>query len=308
MMVQKEFLNEEVRYGYTVSSTMKRVWACELNLLEEFSRVCNKHSLRFWIDSGTLLGAIRHKGFIPWDDDIDVVMLREDYDKLVSISDSEFKKPYLFQTAYNEKQFVRGHAQLRDTRTTAIIPIELYKDFNQGIFIDIFVMDYVPDDEKEEAKQEWRAYRLRDKLEYRATPLVYFKNDRERFIQSVRYKIKYFTKKSFNKLYKRYEDLFRQNIASQCSRVACTAWVYRCLRRDKHFYDETVYVDFEHLKVPAPKEYDKLLTVQYGDYMTPVKVPTCHGELIFDTDTPSNVTIKRLRKDKHKLKEIFTEK
>ena len=139
MNLQKDFLKEEIRCGHTVSTHVKKVWACELNLLQEFAKVCDKHGLHFWIDSGTLLGAIRHKGFIPWDDDIDVVMFREDYDKLVAIAHSEFKDPYLFQTAYTEKQFVRGHAQLRDTRTTAIIPEEVYKDFNQGIFIDIFV-------------------------------------------------------------------------------------------------------------------------------------------------------------------------
>lgn len=307
-MVQKDFFNEEVRSGYTITPAMKKVWACELNLLEVFAAVCNKHGLRFWIDSGTLLGAIRHKGFIPWDDDIDVVMFREDYDKLVSIAASEFKKPYIFQTAYTEKQFVRGHAQLRDTRTTAIIPVELYKNFNQGIFIDIFVMDYVPNDEKEQIKQEWRAHRLRDKLEFRANPLRYFMNDKERLLQSIRYKIKYFTKKSFNRLYKRYEDLFRQNLASECACVASLAWLYSATRRDKHYYDETVFVDFEHLKVPAPKGYDKLLTDQYGDYMTPVKVPTYHGQIIFDAGTPADVTIRRLRKDKNKIKEIFTEK
>ena len=308
MNLQKDFFKEEIRCGHTVSTHVKKVWACELNLLQEFAKVCDKHGLHFWIDSGTLLGAIRHKGFIPWDDDIDVVMFREDYDKLVAIAHSEFKDPYLFQTAYTEKQFVRGHAQLRDTRTTAIIPEEVYKDFNQGIFIDIFVMDYVPDDEKEQIKQEWRAHRLRDKLEFRANPLRYFMNDKERLLQSIRYKIKYFTKKSFNRLYKRYEDLFRQNRADECSDVACVAWLYRCLRRDKHYYDETIYVDFEHLKMPAPKEYDKLLTAQYGDYMTPVKGTTFHGEIIFDPDTPFDVSIRMIRKDKRRIKEMFNKK
>lgn len=307
-MVQEDFFNEEVRSGFTVTPAMKKVWACELALLEEFARVCDKNALRYWVDSGTLLGAIRHKGFIPWDDDIDVVMFREDYDRLLSIARSEFRKPYVFQTAYTEKHYVRGHAQLRDSRTTAIIPVELFKDFNQGIFIDIFVLDYVPDDEKEEKAQEWRAHRLRDKLEFRANPLRYFMNDRKRFLKSIRYKLKYFTKRSFNKLYGRYEDLFRQNSASKCSRVASLAWLYSSVRRDKHYYDETVFVDFEHLKVPVPKEYDKLLTVQYGDYMTPVKIPTYHGMIIFDSETPSDATIKRLRKDKRKIKEIFTEK
>ena len=133
-------------------------------------------------------------------------------------------------------------------------------------------------------------------------------NDKERLLQSIRYKIKYFTKKSFNRLYKRYEDLFRQNLASECTCVASLAWLYSSTRRDKHYYDETIYVDFEHLKMPAPKEYDKLLTAQYGDYMTPVKGTTFHGEIIFDPDTPSDVSIRMIRKDKRRIKEMFNKK
>lgn len=292
---RKDFLLEETRCGHVVSKTMKKIWACQLNILELFSDVCSRNGLRFWLDSGTLLGAVRHKGYIPWDDDIDVVMFREDYDKLVNIAQREFTHPYIFQTAYTESNFVRGHAQLRDARTTAIIPCELHKDFNQGIFIDIFVMDNVPDDKREEDRQMYEAYKLRDRLEALARPVKCMES-RAQLYAALKHRFRYPTRRAFRKLYKRYEDVFRQNPADTSSMIACTSWVYKSERRDRHLYDETIYLDFEYLKMPAPKGYDRLLTIQYGDYMTPVMAPTCHGDIIFDPDTPADLKIKELRK------------
>ncbi|WP_302782657.1 LicD family protein, partial [Acidaminococcus intestini] len=143
------FLDEEVQDGFLVSQKRKEVWAVELDLLTEFDRVCKKYKLRYFADGGTLLGAIRHGGFIPWDDDIDLAMFRDDYDKLCSIALHEFKNPYFFQTEYTDRGSLRGHAQLRNSNTTAILRNSLnckYK-FNQGIFIDIFPMDSVTENQ-----------------------------------------------------------------------------------------------------------------------------------------------------------------
>ena len=134
------FLGEEVRCGYTVSEKQKKVWAIELDLLAEFDRVCKKHSIRYQIFAGTLLGAVRHSGFIPWDDDIDVCLLREDYDRLIKNRD-EFRHPYFLQTPDNDKRFFSVHTRLRNSETTGIIKGQADESYNNGIFMDVFVMD-----------------------------------------------------------------------------------------------------------------------------------------------------------------------
>lgn len=156
----EHFLDEEVRYGYTVTEKMKKVWAVELDLLNEFQKVCNQYNLKYYAIAGTLLGAVRHQGFIPWDDDVDVVMFREDYDKLISIASSVFSAPYDFMASGKIEHFFRGHAQLRNRMTTGILPSELKQKFsyNQGIWIDIFPLDGVPEENKKEC---FTYYKLR---------------------------------------------------------------------------------------------------------------------------------------------------
>ena len=145
-------LLEETRDGYTISADMKKVWAVEMKLLKKLLDVCNRHHLRIWAEGGTLLGTIRHHGFIPWDDDIDMAMLRDDYDKLQAIAREEFQAPFFFQSGYTD-QFAWGFSKLRMDGTAAILPSDIYQQHHLGIFIDIFCYDAVPDDKNEIKKQ-----------------------------------------------------------------------------------------------------------------------------------------------------------
>ena len=86
------FLEPEERCGYQVTTKLKKIWAVELDLLDQFQKVCAKHNIKYQVFAGTLLGAVRHKGFIPWDDDIDVCMPREDYDKILPLLKDFFSK------------------------------------------------------------------------------------------------------------------------------------------------------------------------------------------------------------------------
>ena len=143
------FLEEETRCDYRVSRQMKEIWAVEMDLLRQLDHVCSSLGIHYFACGGTLLGAVRHQGFIPWDDDIDVAMLREDYVKLCQAY-TQFQKPYELQYFDVTEGYFTGHAQLRNTQTTGALKMFLdaksKMSYNQGIFIDIFPLDAIPDD------------------------------------------------------------------------------------------------------------------------------------------------------------------
>ena len=92
-ILPESFFQEETRDGFVVTESRKKLWGILLDLLLKFDEVCKNNDLRYFLSCGSMLGAVRHKGFIPWDDDIDVCMPREDYDRLLTLSD-EFRSPY----------------------------------------------------------------------------------------------------------------------------------------------------------------------------------------------------------------------
>jgi len=113
-----------------------------LEMLIEFDAICKKHQLQYWLDSGTLLGAVRHQGFIPWDDDIDLSMPVEDYNKFLKIAKSELSSEIFFQTSQTDKDFKFDYIKLRSNKASIVEFHEKDKQikYHQGVFVDIFPM------------------------------------------------------------------------------------------------------------------------------------------------------------------------
>ena len=139
-VVGREFLEPEVRSGFLVTAGQKKVWAVELDLLRELHEVCERHGLTYYLIFGSLLGAMRHGGFIPWDDDMDVCLPRGDYERLLELG-GEFRHPYFLQTPTTDPGFFFSHAKLRNSETSALDYPFLHQGFNMGIFIDVLPLD-----------------------------------------------------------------------------------------------------------------------------------------------------------------------
>ncbi len=273
LKIPEGFYSDEERCGFLVTRKRKEVWAVELDLFAKFDEVCKKHNLKYFADSGTLLGAVRHKGFIPWDDDMDVAMFRDDYDKLCKIAVEEFKYPYFFQTEYTDFGSRRGHAQLRNSMTTGILKEELEKKLkiNQGIFFDIFPLDNLP--KASERKEFWgKLYDLKIQIE------KYAAENPDNIYDS------------YNKYYYLFEEYAKKYNDYDSGKMAFSTYLinYKEGMRYKKDYEEIITVPFEFLNMNIPIGYKNVLRTTYGVWNKFKVVKTDHGGVIFDTDKPYN--------------------
>lgn len=292
--VPNGFLNEEERCGYVVTIKMKKIWAVELDLLNQLDVVCNKYGLTYYADSGTLLGAVRNNGFIPWDDDIDVIMPRKDYNKLIRKHTKEFKSPYFLQSAYSDDGYFRGHAQLRNSLTTGMLPNEApIVNFNQGIFLDIFPVDFLPRSKKE----------IYDKIKRLNTYRKYYDErvygGKLNTLKDIVYKKMIFMGGG-SLSFRRFEKISSEKNGKYIDKVM----YYRDYNEFKYIPFESLgkpkYSRFEFLKIPIPCDFDSILKKYYGNnYMIPQNNVSGHhlvGDTIIEPETPYKNILNKMRK------------
>lgn len=298
LIIDESFFLQEERDGFMVSAEMKKVWAAELDLLNEFTRVCAENNLKWFVHAGTLLGAVRHHGYIPWDDDVDVVMPRRDYEKLCSIAPSVFFHPYFFQNGETDPWFAKNFSRLRNSLTTGIVKNYISRNypFNQGIYIDIFPFDNIPDEEGQRNEYYTELTRLNIEA-WNYMDIVHHYHPRKGL--PLAKQIKYLIKHIYFKYVLRMQDDFRLKMKQHYDLITKynqieTSFVSESIvpplgrwEWKREWVEDVVYMPFEMLSVPVPVGFTECLEAGFGkDWRVPKQVGALHGSILFDVDKP----------------------
>lgn len=271
-------------------SSLEDVQNCSLEILDTFIDFCEKHNLTYYADSGTLLGAIRHKGFIPWDDDIDIAMPRKDFNRLIEIADSEFKYPYRLLSFHNEKNalVIARFCKLDTARISKHNLNDICRDkaghftHKLGIVIDICPIDHI-----EDYKYEKQLDMLHNVVKFVNTFFMF------RTVTHTEYNKELNFEDSQTAIRLLHKTLTRIDNANKNSDIViCSGWVgfkdYK-IAYPASIYEKALYVNFNGLKhkLAIPVGYDECLRLTYGDYMTPIKDSSCHDafkNVIYDVN------------------------
>ncbi len=238
--------------------TIDEIKQTELSILDYIDCVCKQHNIRYYLAYGTLLGAIRHKGFIPWDDDIDIYMLREDYDRFIKLLSAEKDNHYSILSIYNDSDYFYEFAKVVDNRT-CVITENVKENHNEGVWVDIFPLDDAP---KFLRMTKWLiniivAFRILSV--YESFPY----EKRSWVLYPMWFLSRLFGSRFFLKLS---DYIVKSGKSNDYVGYMCSMGVSKYFF-SKHWCDDTILVNFEGENYPAFKHFDDYLKYQYGNYM-----------------------------------------
>ncbi len=296
-----KFFEDEIRDGYFVRSEMKRRWAAEMEVLAEIDRVCKKNGIRYFADCGTLLGAVRHNGFVPWDDDMDIAMFRSDYMRFLSIVKEELLPPFMGINMYHYADFDRAFMSVQNG-----LGLNLNEDFLHrfhgcpyGSGVDIFCLDNMWESEEEfyniieltdfvslvnkivDMRREEKEF---GKLQEDNEHWLRIKKASDVFsTEDLLLKVESMCNLKINREKNIKNQLFRilDGAYSLCDNETsefvvdmafATGFEYRRAGLKREWYREAVELPFENITIPVPIEYHKVLEQLYGiGYLWPVQ-------------------------------------
>ena len=296
MDIDKEYLEDEVREGFFVPAEIKQAWSAQLEVLNDIDKVCRDNGIQYFADWGTLLGAVRHHGYVPWDDDVDICMKRQDYDRFIRIAKDilpEYYEVFDIRSDEDNDNFVTRIINGRNMNVSKE-HLKKYHGFPYPAGLDVFPLDYISSNDEEDKLQ---SELIRIVCSVRSLVMAVNskgENAAQSEIEEVNVKIKQVEELCGIQIVK------DKNIAQQLLILAerlfglyseddadyitlMYKWVYAGKYKiPKECYDREIRVPFENISISVPCGYDQILRIKYGDYMTPKKRGGSHDYPFFD--------------------------
>ena len=256
--------------------TIDEVKKIEITILSAIDKICERNNLEYYLCGGSMIGAVRHKGFIPWDDDIDIFLKRSDYNKLIDLMKKQKEYEWLGILDDSTENYYYPFAKAVDKNTVAKMENNLTK---HGIWVDIFPIDFLPKEEKKRRRLLKKCYYYRAIVIAMTTDFSMVKHDTKMILKKILcIYAKIYGKK---RIYKKYSDLIKDSERYENSKyVACLCPTYKereIFEEDKLFKRKKY--EFEEKEFWGIKNYDYYLSQLYGDYMKlpPVEKRRVHG-------------------------------
>lgn len=246
--------------------TLKHLQDVYLMMLKDFIKVCDENQIEYYLDGGSALGAVRHQGFIPWDDDIDIILFRDEYNRLIEILEKLPQDKYELLSSKNKKCYCRLHSQwnLKGTKTEAYY--DMNTDFTLGICLDIFVLDNIPNDGLRKKIFSIKQTLIRKLIwSYEITNSeAYISKNKERMGKILKIIFKIF-RINFTKIKKINNNFIEKYRNENCKNVCNLSTTYELVSIPKNIFRPPKKVKFEDVEVNIPNDYDKYLKIIYGD-------------------------------------------
>lgn len=282
MEFPKSFFEDEVRDGFYVPAMMKRAWAAQMQVLEDIEKVCKKHNIHYQADYGTLIGAIRHGGFIPWDDDMDISMLRKDYDIFNKVALDELPEGYGLLNFDNSQDGSHDDylTRLYNSKRIRVDKefLDRYHGFPFTAGMDIFPLDFIPPNEEEDKmliQQIGAISTVADMLGKKD------KEETEEYLKQIEdiYDFKLDRSKPLKRqLFQMAEKLCREYTGEGSEYVTNVASrTKKDYKEPIKFYTKTITLPFETGHVEVPIAYDGAMVYKNPTYIQPMRYNSGHG-------------------------------
>ncbi len=275
-------LEDEVRDGFYVNSLMKCCWMSQLQVLEEIDKVCRKHNIQYQAEWGTLLGTVRHGGFIPWDDDMDISMKRQDYNKFMKVAKEELPEGYHISNYKNDEEYWDVMARVVNLKAISLNHKFLKKNANCpfAVGVDIFPLDYLPVDEEEAEVLKDLLADLKNTADTYSAGILQGEELEER-LQMMEYVCNQKIKREGNLRENLYDlmvslySIYQEDEAEEIGIVPLWAKSGRH-HYPKEYYSSTARMPFDRITIPVPIAYDSILKHKYRNYMKMVRKGGTH--------------------------------